>query len=98
MSPTHFTREGRATDGPALEPASVSLRWRVSIIVTTVASLVLKLLLAAKTYGTNDVYRFEAFMAASRYFGAFIYRATADFNHPPSMIHVLLLMGWLSKV
>jgi hypothetical protein len=98
MSTTHFTREGRATDGPALEPASVSLPWRISIIATTVASLLLKLLLAAKTYGTNDVYRFEAFMAASRYFGAFIYRATPDFNHPPSMIHVLLLVGWLSNV
>jgi tetratricopeptide (TPR) repeat protein len=98
MSATHFTREGRATDRPALEADSVSLPWRVSIIATTVASLLLKLLLAAKTYGTNDVYRFEEFMAASRYFGAFIYRATPDFNHPPSMIHLLLLIGWLSNV
>ena len=71
MPSTHFTWEGRATDGPALEADSVSLPWRISIIATTVACLLLKLLLAAKTYGTNDVYRFEAFTAASRYFGAF---------------------------
>ena len=98
MSARQFTRVGRATGGPDLETDSVSLPWRVSIIAMTLASLLLKLLLAAKTYGTNDVYRFEAFMVASRYFGAFIYRATPDFNHPPSMIHLLLLIGWLSNV
>jgi hypothetical protein len=98
MPSTHFTREGRATDGTALEADSVSLTWRISIIATAMATLLLLLLLAAKTYGTNDIYRFEAFTAASRYFGAFIYRAIPDFNRPPSMIHLLLLIGWLSNV
>ncbi len=98
-SSTPLTPESAALhDLAPVEPRTLSRTWSIAIIAATAAALSLKLFLALKTYGTNDVYRYEEFVAASRFFGAFIYRATWDFNHPPSMIHVLRLMGWLSNV
>jgi len=97
MDTPHVTGEGSTPSERYPEHASLSRLWSISIIATAAAALLLKLLLAARTYGTNDVYRYEAFMAASRYFGVFIYRAIPEFNHPPSMIHVLRLFGYLAN-
>jgi hypothetical protein len=56
-----------------------------------------KLLLALKTYGTNDVYTYERFALWSRYFGADLYKIAPDLNHPPSMLHVLGFLLWMSE-
>ena len=42
-----------------------------------------KLLLALKTYGTNDVYTYERFGLWSRYFGADLYTIAPGFDRPP---------------
>lgn len=55
-----------------------------------------KLLLALKTYGTNDVYTYERFALWSRYFGAELYKIAPDLNHPPSMLHFLSGLLWTS--
>ena len=57
-----------------------------------------KLLLALKTYGTNDVYSYDQFSVWSRYLGVSLYHLDPLFNHPPSMIHVLHGMSWLAGV
>lgn len=55
-----------------------------------------KLLLALRTYGTNDVYTYERFALWSRYFGAELYKIAPDLNHPPSMLHILSGLLWMS--
>lgn len=59
--------------------------------VAAVAALtcVVKLIIALKTYGTNDVYSYDQFSAWSAYLGVSLYHVDPLFNHPPSMIHVL---------
>jgi hypothetical protein len=69
-----------------------------AVIVLAVAALFCKLLLALNTYGTNDVYAYQRFSFWSRYMGVSIYRAAWDFNHPPSIIYLLRLIGWLARV
>jgi hypothetical protein len=69
-------------------PVSRSHRAALVILVAAIA-FVAKLLLALKTYGTNDVYTYERFGLWSRYFGADLYRIAPDLNHPPSMLHIL---------
>lgn len=98
MSTAHLTSERTTSPEQPAGPTFLSTLWWISITATTLAALLLKLLLAVKTYGTNDVYRYEAFMAASRYLGVLIYRALPDFNHPPSMIHFLGIIGRLSRM
>jgi hypothetical protein len=61
-------------------------------------ALVVKLLLALRTFGTNDVYSYERFASWAGYLGGGMYRASPDFNHPPSMIHVLVFLNWLGHV
>lgn len=75
-------------------------RTRAAWIVGSVAAaaLIVKLLLALKTYGTNDVYFYEQFSEWSRYVGVELYRIDQWFNHPPSMIHLLHALSWLSGV
>lgn len=62
------------------------------------AALAIKLPLALLTYGTNDVYAFERFAVWSGYLGGGLYRVDPEFNHPPSMIHILGLLNWLGHV
>ncbi len=68
--------------------------WRAAVVFAAALSLVCKILLALKTYGTNDVYKWESFMVWSRYLGVSLYREAPGFNHPPSMIHALRFLGW----
>jgi len=69
---------------------------RLVAIVASVAFL-LKMAIALRTYGTNDVFAYERFLHWSRYLGVGLYRAAWDFNHPPFMLHVLRGMGWLAQ-
>ena len=75
----------------------MSSRRRSIIFLVAAAAFLLKIWLAAATYGTNDVYGFHHFYEWSLYLGVGLYRADRYFNHPPSMIHVLRLVGWLSR-
>jgi len=64
----------------------------------TFLSLVLKLLLASTTVGTNDVTTWADFAdLAQRYGGAGLYQRDALFNHPPFMVHVLGLWRSLER-
>src|SRR5207253_1044700 len=70
-------------------------RCLVIFLVAAVA-FIAKLLLAIKTYGTNDVYTYERFGLWSRYFGAELYKIAPDLNHPPSMLHILSGILWIA--
>jgi hypothetical protein len=80
-------------------PADQRMTGRARMAVAVVASLALlaKLVLALKTYGTNDVYVYDAFSVWSRYYGVSLYRIDSQFNHPPSMIYGLHLLSWLAS-
>ena len=81
-------------DAPA---HALSRGWKVAIVSAAAFAFVCKILLALKTYGTNDVYAWERFARWSGLFGSGLYSIDAAFNHPPSMIHVLAAMTWLAK-
>ncbi len=68
--------------------------WRAAVVSAAALAFVCKILLALKTFGTNDVYTWESFMVWSRYLGVALYREAPGFNHPPSMIHALRFLGW----
>jgi len=72
-------------------------RRNTAIAIAAIAALVCKQALALFTYGTNDVYRYQQFFFWSHAVGVGIYSYLWDFNHPPSMIHVLAVMGWLGQ-
>jgi tetratricopeptide (TPR) repeat protein len=76
-------------------PEKTRKRWIVIALVGAIA-FAAKLLLAFRTYGTNDVYTYERFALWSRYFGAELYKIAPDLNHPPSMLHILSGMLWMS--
>lgn len=88
--------ETAAVSSPA-PPAPLSRQWRVAILSTAAAALICKILLALDTYGTNDMYAWERFLLGARYLGVSLYRAAGDFNHPPFLIHVLAVLGWLER-
>ena len=96
-SSAHLTQGTSPLPDSNSEPVVLPRSWIIAIIAAAAVAFSLKLFLALTTYGTNDVYRYEEFVAACRFFGALVYRNTWDFNHPASMIHVLRVMGWLSN-
>jgi len=77
-------------------PATLPYRWKAVIFSAALFSFICKVLLAWNTFGTNDNYAWERFSFWARFLGAGVYRATPDFNHPPPMIYVLRLIGWLT--
>ena len=81
---------------PNLEGARTR-RWNTAIGIAAIAALVCKQALALFTYGTNDAYRYQQFYFWSHAIGVAIYKYLWDFNHPPSMIHILAVMGWLGQ-
>ena len=92
-------RSSQGTRGPAPPAAPPYGRgWPLALGAVTLAAAVCKLVLAVRTYGSNDVYAFERFSGWSSYLGAELYRAAWDFNHPPSMLHVFRILEWLARV
>jgi hypothetical protein len=92
------TGQNHATGVAAVSPVrDLSLGWKIAIVVAAIFGMACKLFLALRTIGTNDVTTFHHFLVWSRYFGVGLYRADPGFNHPPSMIHVLRLLGWLQS-
>lgn len=77
-------------------PEKARKRW-IAIALVGAIAFAAKLLLALKTYGTNDVYTYERFALWSRYFGAQLYKIAPDLNHPPSMLHILSGLLWMSE-
>jgi hypothetical protein len=71
-------------------------KQRAAIILAAAIAFGAKLVLALKTYGTNDVYTYERFGLWSRYFGADLYKIAPDLNHPPSILHILSFLLWIS--
>jgi hypothetical protein len=76
-------------------PEKARKRW-ITIALVGAIAFAAKLLLALRTYGTNDVYTYERFALWSRYFGAELYKIAPDLNHPPSMLHILSGLLWMS--
>ena len=82
---------------------STDRNWRIAIITATAIALVMKLYLALATLGTNDVLTWQSFLNNIREFGGIgTYQRPGVFgdpyNHPPFMIHVLKVLGFLSDV
>src|SRR6185437_5554585 len=72
-------------------------RWRIAILGAAGLSFLCKIALALNTFGTNDVYAWERFAHWSGLFGSRLYAIDPAFNHPPSMIHTLALLSWLTR-
>ncbi len=70
--------------------------WRDIISGVAVIAFIGKIVMALRTFGTNDVYAWRRFADGARAFGGGLYAVAGDFNHPPSMLHVLPLIGSLS--
>lgn len=88
-------------------------RWKLCIVAVAAMAFLLKLTLALRTYGTNDVLFWEANLVKIRHDGALaLYRDgatlyhdgsaqpyyTEPFNQPPFVTRVLLIWGWLADV
>jgi tetratricopeptide (TPR) repeat protein len=81
---------------PVPEQKSIAARSRTALAAVVSLALLVKLLIAWKTYGTNDVYVYDEFSVWTRYLGVALYRLDSQFNHPPSMIHLLHFLSWLA--
>jgi hypothetical protein len=79
-------------------PPEITGSWRVAIIGAAILAFGIKLLLALKTYGTNDIYQYEFFFAWVRYIGVSAYRVVIDLNLAPSVFHVLTAISWAAGV
>lgn len=54
-------------------------------------------MLAAGTYGTNDVFYWERFLKEANALGGIgLYRADAIFIHPPFIVHYIQALGWVA--
>ncbi|MBI4851186.1 MAG: tetratricopeptide repeat protein [Acidobacteria bacterium] len=72
---------------------SKSLMW----VAIAVASL-FKLYLAAYTMGTNDIFYWKMFLSIAREYGGIaLYQKLSWWNHPPMMIHLLNLIGFIES-
>jgi hypothetical protein len=81
-------------------PSSSSRQWQPAIVCAAAVALVFKIMLALRTYGTNDAYSYEEIGIWSRQLGVQIYKTALNygtfFNHPPSTIHAFQAMVWLA--
>ncbi len=85
-------------ESTGIRPPGLSRGWRDAIVCTALAAFAIKIILALRTYGTNDVYRWELFALGSHWLGGSVYRMAWDMNHPPSVVHFLRLIEWLTRV
>lgn len=82
---------------------SINRNWRIAIITATALATIIKLYLALATLGTNDFLTWESFLNNVKEFGGIgTYQRPGvfgdPFNHPPFMIHVLKVLGFLSDL
>jgi hypothetical protein len=71
--------------------------WQWAVILGAAAAFCTKLVLALKTYGSNDVYTLEEFLVAWRYLGTDLYRVGAP-NNPPSMLYLWAFLRGLAHL
>jgi hypothetical protein len=68
-----------------------------AVATAALVALAGKLVLALRTYGTNDVYYWQFFLDTYRqYGGAGLYEHVAIFNHPPCVVGLLAVLDALS--
>ena len=79
------------------EPARRLRLWQWAVVIAAAAAFCCKILLALKTYGTNDVYSFEQTLEWWHYLGTDLYRLAPGANNPPSMLYVLAVLRWLAQ-
>jgi len=66
------------------------------VVVAALIATAIKLALAARTYGTNDVRTFWFFLQEYRGSGArVLYEKDGNFNHPPFILHLLTAIRWV---
>ncbi|MEO5656378.1 MAG: glycosyltransferase 87 family protein [Nitrospiria bacterium] len=93
-------RRRRARDARLVSDESGPLSgWALAAGCTAVVALAIKLLIAGRTYGTNDVLYWEYFVATlHRAGGLGLYHQVGIFNHPPFMIHALGALDALASL
>jgi tetratricopeptide (TPR) repeat protein len=91
-----FPNEAASPDPSQPVEMRMTRRARAALAGVALLAFLIKIVVALKTYGTNDVYVYNQFSVWSRYLGVLLYRVDPQFNHPPSMIHVLHCLSWLA--
>lgn len=67
-------------------------------IALLIIATALKLVIAARTYGTNDIFYWETFLrVAGAGGGVALYRDQPIFIHPPFIVHYIQALGWLGE-
>jgi hypothetical protein len=83
---------------PEAQLARPEVRGRIPVFVLAalLVATAVKLVLAARTFGTNDISAFWFFLQEYRGSGAkLLYEKDSEFNHPPFILHWLSAMRWL---
>jgi uncharacterized membrane protein len=87
-----------AVEKPAARSAQ-AVRAEVWIVAAALIALVLKLVIAWNTFGTNDVISFYKFAHSLNHHGLEqTYTSSIAFNHPPLVAHYLELIYKLSRL
>ncbi len=82
--------------GAAPEHGDAGRRIPSIVLVAAIVATAIKLVLAARTIGTNDIRTFWFFLQEYRGSGAkVLYEKDPDFNHPPFILHWLIALRWL---
>lgn len=75
------------------------IAWKPLIIITSLIVLLLKLVIAFRTIGTNDVISFKMFAdTIAQVGGVEAYHQIAILNHPPFVINLLRLWLFLTSI
>jgi hypothetical protein len=73
--------------------------WLFIAALAALLALAVKLVIALTTIGTNDVLRWETFLANLQAHGGIgLYHRVSYYNHPPFMIHVLRVMDFMTSL
>jgi hypothetical protein len=79
-------------------PATRTARLRLAVLGVAVVATALKLLIAAKTYGTNDVHSWLSFADGVRKWGPvdlYGHPFFTQYNHPPLSGRMLVVINWM---
>lgn len=95
---------------PASQTPWLSRRWLAAVLIASALSLVGKLTIASRTFGATDALLWEANLQQLRHAGPAALHETGTvlqrngipyhsevFNHPPFMIRLLSMGGWLAE-